>query len=582
MMATPTSHSLPLQLGNFSTLLGALEYAAKGETGYNFYCGRGKLYAVLSYTTLRNEARILAKKLLTLGVPRGSRVALIADTHPDFVRFFFACQYAGLTPVPLPAVIQLNGRQEYINQLERLLADCQAKIAMATDDFLPFLTQAAENLDIEFLGNSQFFDNLSESDSEFQPKEEHELAYLQYTSGSTRFPRGVMITQSAVLHNLSIITQHGVKVRSGDRAVSWLPFFHDMGLVGLLLVPLACQMSVDYLRTRDFAMRPRLWLKLLSENKGTISFSPPFGYDLVTRRLRDGGAEAYDLSSWRVAGAGAEIIRPQTLARFAERLAPSGFDARAFLACYGMAECSLAVTFGSLDEGVPVDHIDADQLAEHGKAVPINPLLNGNKYRSTSFVNCGVLMPGYEAEIRDTEGRVLHERQCGSLYLRGSSIMSGYFGNLKVTREVLSDDGWLNTGDIAYRIGSGIVITGRSKDMIIINGRNIWPQDIEFLAEGQNEIRTGDAMAFFIHNPQGEELAIMVVECREIEQQKRLDLINRLSRQIRQELGIDCIIELVPRGTLARTTSGKPSRHATKNIYLQQVATDRQTSEINA
>jgi fatty-acyl-CoA synthase len=582
MMATPTSHSLPLQLGNFSTLWEALEYAAKGETGYNFYSGRGKLHAVLSYSTLRNEARILAGKLLTLGVPRGSRVALIADTHPDFVRFFFACQYAGLTPVPLPAVIQLNGRQEYIKQLERLLSDCQAMIAMATDDFLPFLTEAAENLDIEFLGNPQFFDNLVESDLELQPKEKHELAYLQYTSGSTRFPRGVMITQSAVLHNLSIITQHGVKVRNGDRAVSWLPFFHDMGLIGLLLVPLACQMSVDYLRTRDFAMRPRLWLKLLSENKGTISFSPPFGYDLVTRRLKGGGADAYDLSSWRVAGVGAEIIRPKTLARFAERLAPSGFDARAFLACYGMAECSLAVTFGSLDEGVPVDYVDADQLAEHGKAVPINPSLNGNKYRSTSFVNCGVLMPGYESEIRDSEGRVLPERQCGSLYLRGSSIMSGYFGNLKITREVLSHDGWLNTGDIAYRIGSEIVITGRSKDMIIINGRNIWPQDIEFLAEGQDGIRTGDAMAFFIHNPQGEELAIMVVECRETEQQKRLDLINGLSRQIRQELGIDCIIELVPRGTLARTTSGKPSRHATKNIYLQQVANGRQPSEVNA
>ncbi len=582
MMATPTSHSLPLQLGSFATLQDALDYAAQGETGYNFYSGRGKLYAVLSYKTLRNEARILAKKLLSLGVPRGSRVALIADTHPDFVRFFFACQYAGLTPVPLPAVIQLNGRQEYIKQLERLLSDCQAKIAMATDDFLPFLTEAGANLDIPFLGNSQFFDDFPESGLALQPKGKSELAYLQYTSGSTRFPRGVMITQSAVLHNLSIITQHGVKVRSGDRAVSWLPFFHDMGLVGLLLVPLACQMSVDYLRTRDFAMRPRLWLKLLSENKGTISFSPPFGYDLVTRRLRDGGAEAYDLSSWRVAGAGAEIIRPQTLARFAERLAPSGFNAKAFLACYGMAECSLAVTFGSLEEGVPVDYVDADQLAVHGKAVPINPLLNGNKNRSASFVNCGVLMPGYESEIRDSKGRILGERECGSLYLRGTSIMTGYFGNHKITREVLSDDGWLNTGDIAYRIGSNIVITGRAKDMIIINGRNIWPQDIEFLAERQDEVRTGDAMAFFINNSQGEELAIMVVECREVDQQKRLDLVNRLSRLIRQELGIDCVIELVPRNTLARTTSGKPSRHATKNIYLQQIANNKQLAEITA
>lgn len=582
MKATPTSHSLPLQIDNFSTLVDALEYASKGETGYNFYSGRGELYAVLSYTTLCNEARILAKKMLSLGVARGSRVALVADTHPDFVRFFFACQYAGLTPVPLPAVIQLNGRQEYIHQLGRLLSDCQAKVAMATDDFLPFLVEAAENIDLTFLGSPQDFDNLPGTDAELQPKQADDLAYLQYTSGSTRFPRGVMITQSAVLHNLSVIIQHGVKVRSGDRAVSWLPFFHDMGLVGLLLVPLACQISVDYLRTRDFAMRPRLWLKLLSENKGTISFSPPFGYDLVTRRLRDGGAEAYDLSSWRVAGAGAEIIRPQTLERFAERLAPSGFDGRAFLACYGMAECSLAVTFGPLEKSVQVDHIDADQLAEHGIAVPVNPSLNGTKSRSTSFVNCGVLMPGYESEIRDAQGRVLPERECGSLYLRGSSIMSGYFGNLKITREVLSDDGWFNTGDIAYRIGSDIIITGRAKDMIIINGRNIWPQDIEFLAESQDEIRTGDAMAFFIHNPQGEELAIMMVECREIEQQKRLDLINRLNRQIRQELGIDCIIELVPRGTLTRTTSGKPSRHATKNIYLQQVVADRPTAENNA
>ncbi len=572
MKATPTSHGLPLQTENFSTLVEALDYAAKGETGYNFYSGRGELYAVLSYSTLRNEARTLARKLLTLGVPRGSRVALVADTHPDFIRFFFACQYAGLTPVPLPAVIQLNGRQEYIHQLERLLFDCQAKIAMATDDFLPFLTQAAEKLDIQFLGNLQYFGSRPESDKELQPKDSKELAYLQYTSGSTRFPRGVMITQSAVLHNMQVIIQYGAKVRIGDRAVSWLPFFHDMGLVGLLLVPLACQISVDYLRTRDFAMRPRLWLKLLSENKGTISFSPPFGYDLVARRLRDGGAKDYDLSSWRVAGAGAEIIRPQTLERFAERLAPSGFDKRAFLACYGMAECSLAVTFGSLETGVQVDHVDADQLAEHGKAIPVKEMSNGPKMRSASFVNCGVLMPGYESEIRDAKKRVLPERQCGSLYLRGPSLMSGYFGNPQLTSEVLSDDGWFNTGDIAYRIGAEIIITGRSKDMIIINGRNIWPQDIEYLAESQNEIRTGDAMAFFINSPQGDEIAVMMVECRHNEQQKRHDLITRLNREIRQELGIDCIIETVPRGTLTRTTSGKPSRYATKKMYLQQAA----------
>jgi fatty-acyl-CoA synthase len=574
VQGTPTIHSLPLRRGNFSTLAEALDYAAKGKTGYNFYSGRGELYKALPYATLRSEAQVLARRLLSLGVSRGSRVALVADTDPDFVRFFFACQYAGLTPVPLPAVLQLSGREEYINQLERLLSSCQAKLAMATDEFLPFLTEAAVRTDIMFFGNPQFFDNLPESEIPLQPKDKTELAYLQYTSGSTRFPRGVMITQKAVLHNLSAIITHGVKVRAADRAVSWLPYFHDMGLVGLLLVPLACQISVDFLRTIDFAMRPRLWLKLMSENKGTISFSPPFGYELAARRLRESEVASYDLSNWRVAGVGAEIIRPQTLEFFAQKLAPSGFNSRSFLACYGMAECSLAICFGPLDKGVQVDHVDTDQLAEQGKAVPLSPPFDMDADRYSTFVNCGILMPDYQAEIRDSTGRLLPERQCGSLFLRGPSVMSGYFGDLEATRAVLTADGWLDTGDIAYQVGADIFITGRAKDMIIINGRNIWPQDIEYLAEIQPGIRTGDAMAFFIANTDGEELAVVMVECREKESQKRLDLSNRLQRQIYQELGIDCIIELVPRNTLARTTSGKPSRYASKNYYLKQIGAD--------
>ena len=455
---------------------------------------------------------------------------------------------------------------------------------MATDDFMPFLVEAATRLDIHFLGNPQAYDKFPESKVELQPLDTNELAYLQYTSGSTRFPRGVMITQEAVLNNLSAIINHGLKIGTGDRAVSWLPFFHDMGLVGLLLAPLACQISVDYLSTRDFAMRPRLWLKLMSENRATISFSPPFGYDLTARRLRDDEVGSYDLSGWRVAGVGAEMIRTETLEFFAEQLKPSGFDARTFLPCYGMAECSLAVCFGQLGKGMQTDQVDANQLAVHQIAEPVNPVQDIENCRSNTFVICGGALPGYELEIRDSEGQILPDRQCGTLYLRGPSVMSGYFGDLKATQEVLSPDGWLNTGDIAYQIGSDVVITGRSKDLIIINGRNIWPQDIEYLAENQPEIRTGDATAFSIPNPHGDELAIVMVECRENDKQKRFDLIKRLNRLIRQGLGIDCIIELVPRNTLTRTTSGKPSRHATRNDYLQQIATDEveNNPEINA
>lgn len=571
MKATPTTHDLPLSFQGFSTLAEALDYAAQGDTGYNFYSGQGKLYATLSYAKLREDALTLAKKLSSLDLPRGTRVAIVADTHPDFVRFFFACQYAGFTPVPLPATIQLSGQQEYTNQLQRLLSICQAEIAIANDDFLPFLIEAAGRQHIRFAGNSQTFENLPESTTPLQPLQADELAYLQYTSGSTRFPRGVMISQEAVLNNTRAIIEHGVQVRAGDRAMSWLPFYHDMGLVGLLLTPLVCQISVDYLNTRHFAMRPRLWLKIMSENRATISFSPPFGYDLAARRLRDDDLAGYDLRNWRVAGVGAEMIHTETLAFFADRLQPSGFDAHAFLPCYGMAECALAVCFGQLGAGVQVDRVDADQLAFHRKALAIDTEASDDSPRAKVFTNCGSLLPGYTLEIRDEQGRVLPERQCGTLYVRGPSVMSGYFGNAEATREVLSPDGWLNTGDIAYLVGSNVVIIGRSKDVIIINGRNILPQDIEYLAESQPEIRTGDATAFPVPNPEKYDQAVLLVECRENDTQKRQDLIKKINQLVRAELGIDCIIELVARNTLIRTTSGKPSRHSTRNDYLQNM-----------
>ena len=570
MDATPTLNNQSLPSKDFSTLAEALDYAALGQTGYNFYSGSGKLSVVLPYAELRKKARVLAKKLINLDLPRGSRVALVADTDPDFVRFFFACQYAGLTPVPLPAQLYLSGRKAYIAQLKRLLSICQAQLAMATDDFLPFLTSAAAGLDMRVVGNPEAYDRLPGSHDLLQPMDTTELAYLQYTSGSTRFPRGVMITQKAVMNNLSSIIKYGVRTRPGDRAVSWLPFFHDMGLVGLLLSPMAAQISVDFLNTRYFAMRPRLWLKLMSENQATLSFSPPFGYELTAQRVRDHEVKNFDLSAWRVAGVGAEMIRTESLEYFADLFKPSGFDRRAFLPCYGMAECSLAVSFGQLGKGMQTDCVDAECLAAVQKALPLAPSDSCSRYNK--FVNCGAPLPGYEMEIRDTTGRALPERRCGALYLRGPSVMSGYFGNLKATQENLSPDGWLNTGDLAYRIGENVVITGRQKDLIIINGRNVWPQDIEYLAERQPEVRTGDASAFSITVPTGDERAVVMAQCRESDPEKRSELKKRLQRMIQEELGIDCIVELVPRNTLVRTTSGKPSRHGAKKEYLKRIA----------
>jgi len=443
---------------------------------------------------------------------------------------------------------------------------------MAPEGFFPYLAEAAQGMKLLFLGSPQDFNNLAEPDIRLHPTEPNEVAYLQYTSGSTRFPRGVMITQKAVLSNLFAILKYGIQIRPADRGVSWLPFFHDMGLVGLVLSPMAAQVSVDYLNTRDFAMRPRLWLTLMSQNRGTLSFSPPFGYELAARRVRNDEVNKLDLSAWRIAGVGAEPIRTEPLKRFADLLAPSGFDRRSFVASYGMAECSLAISFAPLGQGADVDYVDGTALAEEQKALPLHPNRSSKTVRSNAFTNCGAPLPGYEVEVRDAQGQVLPERHCGTLYVRGPSVMSGYFGDLKATREVLSPDGWLNTGDLAYRVGNGIVITGREKDLIIINGRNIWPQDLEYLAEQQPEVRTGDASAFSVTDPAGQEQAVMMVQCRQSDEKKRTDLRERLHGLVREEFAIDCLIELVPRNTLPRTTSGKLSRSGARKEYLKRIA----------
>ncbi len=565
---TPTNNSLPLKTTGYRSLAEALDYAAKGTTGCNFYSGRGSLSTVLTYSELREQAIDLAHRLHGLGLKRGSTVALVADTHPHFLVLFFACQYASLVPVPLPAAVHLGGREAFVAHLRAMLQDCRASAAFAPESFAGFLSEASEGLDLEVSGTLEAFQALEPAAELPAPPQPEELAYLQYTSGSTRFPRGTMISQRAVLNNLSGILQYGVQIRRGDRFMSWLPYYHDMGLVGLILGPVVSQLSVDYLGTREFAMRPRLWLSLMSQNRSTISFSPPFGYALCARRLRANDLEKFDLSAWRVAGVGAEMIRPAWLRRFADALAPAGFANVAFLPCYGMAECSLAVSFAPLAQGLEVDRLDADVLADQRRAEPLGP--EGGEQRVSEFVNCGRPLPEYEVEIRGSDGQIVPERHCGVVFLRGPSVMNGYANNLEASKLALTDDGWLNTGDIGYRAGDALFITGRAKDLLIINGRNIWPQDLEYVAEQQPEVRAEDASAFSIPGEDGSEVAVLVVQCRERDAFRQASLVERLKQRIQSEFGIACLIELVPLHTLPRTSSGKLSRSGARLDFLKR------------
>ncbi len=563
---TPTASGIPLRSADFVTLTEALDYAATGRTGGNFYDGRGELMTVLPYSELRSRARDLARRLCQF--ERGSRIALVAHTHADFAVMFCACQYAALVPVPLPAAMHLGGRDAFIRYLHQLLGDCKAVAAFAPAEFIEFLHEAAFGLALQTTGTMDDFMALEAADELPAPPAPHELAYLQYTSGSTRFPRGTMITQAAALANLEDIFNNGFLLTQDDRFCSWLPFYHDMGLVGIVLGCIATQRSVDYLASRDFAMRPRLWLKLMSRNRGTVSFSPPFGYALCARRIRPSDAEGLDLSAWRIAGVGAEMIHPMWLEKFADALAPAGFDARSFLPCYGMAECCLAVSFSTVGAGAVIDRVDSESLALRGIAQAASS--SDPTRKVNAFINCGVPLPGFEVEIRDAEGRPLPDRHCGRIHLRGASTMSGYFNNPEATRETLSADGWLDTGDLGYRVDGALHITGRVKDLLIINGRNIWPQDIEHLAEQQPELRPTDTSAFSVVGEDGSEVAVLVVQSREVDPAKLTALSDRLQQAIYAEFGIRCLIQLVPPHTLPHTSSGKLSRSTARNEFLRR------------
>ncbi|MCS4503128.1 fatty acyl-AMP ligase [Arhodomonas aquaeolei] len=564
--ATPTVNTVPLNPGAFATLAEALDYAAEGHTGLNFHDARGRLTEALPYGELRRRALTTARRLLGLGLQRGERVAVIAETASTFPEVFFACQYAGLVPVALPVSLNLGGRQAYVEQIRGLLERARPGVALASEAFSPFLEEAASGMDGVRLHTPASLAALEPAEVTPEPTRPEEIAYLQFTSGSTQAPRGVVIRAGAVMSNLQGIVRHGLGIHAGDRCASWLPFYHDMGMVGLLLGPLASQRSVDYMGTRDFAVRPVQWLKLISRNGGSVAFAPPFGYDLCARRVRDGDVEQLDLSRWRVAGVGAELVRPEPLRRFAERLAPAGFGEHAFRACYGLAEASLAVTFAPAGAGLEIDRADAEAMA--AEDVARTP---GGDGETRELVVCGEVLPGHEVVIRDPEGAPLPQGHIGHVTVRGPSLMSGYYNDRAATREALDADGWLYTGDLGYLGRQGLVITGRHKDLIIINGRNLWPEDLEQAVEQEPDVRTGDVSAFAVDDDGGERV-VLVLQCRLTGSEARTELRARVQARVQAHFGVSPEVDLVGAHTLPRTSSGKLSRSRARQDYLARQA----------
>lgn len=553
------------RLADFSTLTEALDYAATGRASVNFYSARGDLLEALTYRDLRDQAKSLARRMVRAGLTAGERVALVAETDANFLRAFFACQYAALIPVPLPLPMAFGGRMGYVDHIRLMLAGARAAAVLSPAPFLEMIREAAEPFDLKTIGTFEQFDGLAEDGTDLPTIGQDNLSYLQFSSGSTRFPAGVAVTQRALLANVRSITRDALKMRDGDRCTSWLPFYHDMGLVGFLLAPLATQTPVDYVATREFARRPLIWPTLIARNGGTLSYSPSFGYDLCARRATKASTENFDLSKWRVAGIGGDMIRPAVLSRFADAFRDSGFRKEAFVASYGMAEATLGISFAPLDRGIELDHIDLDLLEQEGRAVPV--AANNGKSRTREFVLCGQVLPGHELEIRDLDGFPLPEREVGRIVVRGPSLMQEYFGSREETERVLSSDGWLDTGDLGFLSGGSLVITGRSKDLILVNGRNIWPQDLEWAVEREVDgVRNGDVVAFSIDDAEAERV-VLLVQCRKSDEASREALRQAVAEAIRATAGLNCTAVLVPHNSLPQTSSGKLSRARARQMY---------------
>ena len=547
---------------NFGTIAEALDYAAEGVTGFNIYSGKGVLTEILPYKTLRKQALDLAGRLLGAGLKPGERVGLVAESDGDFLRAFCACQYAGLVPAPLPLPAAFGGREGYIAHLRRMVETAQAHALFGPDMLEGWIAEAAEGLNLQLSGS---YKQLAAAPSApLPPQNPDALAYLQFSSGSTRFPLGVAVTQRAFMANAHYMARDGLAVTEEDRCTSWLPFYHDMGLVGFFLMPMACQLSVDILPTREFARRPLLWLELISRNGGSVSFSPSFGYELALRRAETASTEGINLSSWRRAGIGGDMVRPLVLQKFAARFAECGFSDAAFVPCYGMAEATLALSFTPPGQGAVQDVIDGVILEREHRAVPANE----NTTRTRGFVYCGRMLPEHDAEVRGENGNLLPERQVGRIFVRGPSLMLGYFGAEEETARVLSPEGWLDTGDLGYFTSGQLVITGRAKDLILVNGRNVWPQDLEWAAEADIEaLRSGDVAVFSVDNGQAEEVVVLV-QCRTTDQPAREKLIHDIAKFFRGRHGLETCVVLVPPRSLPQTSSGKLSRSRARDMYL--------------
>ncbi|MFN0088610.1 MAG: fatty acyl-AMP ligase [Blastocatellia bacterium] len=515
-----------------------------------------------TYRQLYAEAMRRAAHLAGMGLKKGDRLALMTGEAPEFVMSFLGCVLAGVIPAPISPMVPTKGGEHFLATAARILEDAGAEVLLTTASSKSFAEQILglmpgrarlAVMEEVFAGDPPPFEA-----PDVHPKD---ICFLQYTSGSTTLPKGVMVTHANLMANISaFLGPAGMNAGPEDVGLSWLPLYHDMGLIGFILGPLIYIGPVVILSTMSFARDPRIWLRTIDKYRATITCAPNFAYAQVIKRLRDQDLESLDLSCLRVAGCGAEPIHAPTLRGFAERLAPAGFRAEAFMPSYGLAESTLAISLHRMGTPLRTEIIHTADL-KRGKAIPTTEQNGGGK----EIVSCGLPIPDHQLAILDEEGAPLPEREIGEVVIKGPSVTSGYFRNPEATAAAWRD-GWLRTGDLGYLADGALFICGRSKELIIIRGANYYPQDIEWAVRDLPGVKRGNVAAFGVNEGGDERLVILA----EADAREAAALRTEIANRIRETVGLEVHrVMPVPPGTLMRTTSGKLQRSKMKQLYEQ-------------
>jgi fatty-acyl-CoA synthase len=553
--------------------------AGDGDRGFAFMRPDGT-ERFLSFRDLAAASEQRAADLAAIGLKRGDRLALVIPDGDEFVLSFLGALFAGVIPVPIYPQLSFKNVETYHATVAHIARVSGASRVLTTAGTRAYVDPVLSRVDT-LRGIVTIDDLIAQAATPAPQKARSEdVAFLQFTSGSTSRPKGVVVTHANLAANSAAFMLTGIERDSAtDKGVSWLPLFHDMGLIGFVAGPLFTNIPCVFLPTASFVRSPRLWLDKIHEHRGTITYAPNFAYALVVKRMKDKDVEGLDLSCLRITGCGAEPIQAKVLRDFAAKFAPVGFDPRTFMPSYGMAEATLAITFMPLRAGLETDCVDPQSLA---RSEPSPSASEG----ATELVDCGRPFPDHELAVIDEAGRKLPDRRIGQIVLRGPSVTPGYFEDPETTAQTfkpLPDDGpvdnqgvpWLHTGDLGYTVNGRLFVCGRLKDMIIVRGRNYYPSDIEWAVGELPNVRRGNVVAFgvfvdsqrrVVADGSGEEQLIVCCEGAGADAEAIRAAANAC---IAEQFGLTPHEVVVAQlASLPRTSSGKPQRRKTREQYV--------------